>query len=64
MLAALETARAAMAGKALVATVGRFSPNAQALALEAPLELLDGPALLGLVRKHLPQVAAAQTLSV
>ncbi|HVE86808.1 MAG TPA: restriction endonuclease [Myxococcales bacterium] len=57
---ALETARAEMAGKALVATGGGFAPEARAAAEGAPLELLDGASLLSLVKKHLPPVAVAR----
>lgn len=57
---ALETARAEMAGKALVATGGGFTPEARAAAEGAPLELLDGASLLSLVKKHLPPVAVAR----
>jgi hypothetical protein len=49
-----------MAGKALVATGGGFSPEARAAAEGAPLELLDGASLLSLVKKHLPPVAVAR----
>jgi len=57
---ALDTARAEMVGKALVATGGVFSPEARAAAEGAPLELLDGPTLLTLIKKHLPPVAVAR----
>lgn len=57
---ALETARAELSGKALVATGGVFSPEALSAAKGAPLELIDGPTLLGLVKKHLPPVAVAR----
>jgi len=57
---ALDTARAEMAGKALVATGGTFSPEARAAAEGAPLELLDGVALMGLIKKHLPPIAVAK----
>jgi hypothetical protein len=57
---ALETARAEMAGKALVATGGVFSPEAKAAAEGAPLELLDGATLMGLIKKHLPATAVAR----
>ena len=57
---ALDTARAEMAGKALVATGGVFSPEARAAAEGAPLELLDGATLLTLIKKHLPPVAVAR----
>jgi len=57
---ALETARAEMAGKALVATGGSFSQEARAAAEGAPLELLDGATLMGLIKKHLPPIAVAR----
>jgi hypothetical protein len=57
---ALDTARAEMAGKALVATGGVFSPEARAAAEGAPVELLDGATLLTLVKKHLPPIAVAR----
>ena len=56
---ALETARSESAGKAIIATSGRFSAEARAAAAGAPLELVDGPALLALVKEHLPAMAAA-----
>jgi hypothetical protein len=59
---ALETARAEMAGKALVATGGVFSAEAKAAAEGAPLELLDGETLMGLLKKHLPPVAVARRI--
>jgi Restriction endonuclease len=59
---ALETARAEMAGKAVVVTPGGFTPDARASARGAPIDLLDGNALLNLVKKHLPQVFAQQHL--
>jgi restriction system protein len=59
---ALDTARAEMAGKAVVVTPGAFTPDARASAQGAPVDLLDGPSLLGLVKKHLPQVFAQQHL--
>jgi hypothetical protein len=57
---ALDTARAEMAGKALVATGGVFSPEAKAAADGAPMELLDGATLMALVKKHLPATAVAR----
>lgn len=57
---ALDTARAEMVGKALVATGGVFSPEARAAAAGAPLELLDGAVLMGLIKKHLPPIAVAR----
>lgn len=57
--AALESAHGEAAGKALLATPGTFSAEARAAAEGEPLELLDGAALLSLVKKHLPAMAAA-----
>ncbi|MHB8419430.1 MAG: restriction endonuclease [Myxococcales bacterium] len=59
---ALDTARAEMAGKAIVVTPGGFTPEARASAQGTPVDLVDGPALLGLVKKHLPQTAAERHL--
>jgi hypothetical protein len=59
---ALETARAEMAGKAIVVTPGGFTPDAKASAKGTPVDLLDWTALLGLVKKHLPQIAAERRL--
>lgn len=59
---ALETARAEMAGKAIVVTPGSFTPDARATAQGTPVDLLDGAALLGLVKKYLPQTAAERHL--
>ncbi len=55
---ALDTARAELAGKAVVVTPGGFTPEARATAQGSPVDLLDGAALAALVKKHLPQVAA------
>lgn len=59
---ALETARAEMAGKAIVVTPGGFTADAKASAKGTPVDLLDGTALLGLVKKHLPQTAAERKM--
>jgi restriction system protein len=59
---ALETARAEMVGKALVATGGVFSPEARSGAEGAPIELLDGAALMALIKKHLPPIAVARRI--
>ncbi|MHB8872997.1 MAG: restriction endonuclease [Myxococcaceae bacterium] len=56
---ALEAAGGEAAGRALVATGGTFSAEARAAAEGGPVELLDGAALLALVTKHLPAMAAA-----
>jgi hypothetical protein len=60
--AALDTARAEMAGKAIVATPGSFTTQAKAAAEDNPVDLLDGPELLRLTKKHLPGVAVARRL--
>jgi hypothetical protein len=57
---AMETARAEMVGKALVATGGVFSPEATSAAEGLPLELLDGASLMALIKKHLPPIAVAR----
>lgn len=57
---ALDTSRAEMAGKALIATGGVFSPEARAAAEGVPLELLDGATLMSLIKKHLPPIAVAR----
>jgi hypothetical protein len=57
---ALDTSRAEMAGKALIATGGVFSAEARAAAEGVPLELLDGATLLSLIKKHLPPIAVAR----
>ncbi len=56
--AAIDTARAEQAGKAIVVTPGSFSPAARAAAAGASADLVDGAALGKLVKKYLPQVAA------
>lgn len=57
---ALETARAEMAGKAVVATPFSFTPEARAAASGAPIDLLDGAQILKLLKKHLPPIAVAR----
>ncbi len=59
---ALDTARAEMAGKAIVATSGGFTAEAKAAATGNPIDLLDGPEILRLTKKHLPSVAVARRL--
>lgn len=59
---ALDTARAEMAGKAIVATSGGFTAEAKAAGAGNPVELLDGVELLRLTKKHLPGVAVARHL--
>jgi hypothetical protein len=39
-----------------------FSAEAKAAAEGAPLELLDGETLMGLLKKHLPPVAVARRI--
>ena len=59
---AVDTARAEMAGKAVVVTPGAFTPDARASALGSPVDLLDGAALLVLVKKQLPQAFAERSI--
>ena len=59
---ALDTARAEMAGKAIVATSGGFTEAAKAAAAGNPIDLLDGAEILRLTKKHLPGVAVARKL--
>jgi hypothetical protein len=58
----LDTARAEMVRKTIVATSGRFSEDAKAAAAGNAVDLLDGPEILRLTKKHLPEVAAARGL--
>lgn len=55
--AALDTARHEQLAKAVVVTPGIFSDEAQLVARDAPLELIDGVKLAALLRQHLPDVA-------
>jgi hypothetical protein len=55
--AALDAARGDNLSKAVVVTPGAFSDEARLVSRDAPLELIDGSALAGLLRTHLPDVA-------
>jgi hypothetical protein len=55
--AALDTAKGENLAKAIVVTPGRFSDEARLVSQSSTLELIDGPALAQLLRKHLPDVA-------
>jgi hypothetical protein len=59
---AIDTARAEHVGKGIVVTPGGYSAEARAAAEGASVDLIDGAALAKLVRKHLPQVAAARSI--
>ncbi len=61
--AALDTARATDAAKAVVVTPGAFSDEARLLERGANLELLDGARLAELLCLHLPDVANRLGLS-
>lgn len=54
----LETARAELAGKGVLVTLGRISSDARDTARGNPIDLLDGGELSRLVKKHLPQAYA------
>jgi hypothetical protein len=55
--AAMDAARGENLAKAVVVSSGIFSDEAQLVSRNAPLELIDGRALAGLLRTHLPDVA-------
>ena len=55
--AALDTARGENLAKAEVITTGTFSNEAKLVSQQTAVELIDGTALAGLIRKHLPDVA-------
>jgi restriction endonuclease Mrr len=57
-----DAARGELAGKAVLVTLGGFSEDAREAAKDQPMELVDGGALLELVKKHLPQVHATRTV--
>jgi restriction endonuclease len=59
---AVDTARAEMAGKAIVATSGGFTDEAKAAAAGNSVDLLDGAEILRLTKKHLPGVAVARRI--
>ncbi len=56
--AALDNARGSGLGKAIVVTPALFSKEAELLARDASVDLIDGPELEKLVRKHLPDLAS------
>jgi len=60
--AAVDAARADLAGKAVLVTLGRFTPDARDAARDQPVDLVDGEALVALVRKYLPQAWATRVL--
>lgn len=55
--AALDTARHENLTKGIVVTTGLFSDEARLVSQGAAVELIDGAALAGLIRTHLPDVA-------
>ncbi len=58
----LDAARAEAVGKAVLVTLGRFSPEAREAARGQPVDLLDGEELAALVTRHLPQAWATHAL--
>lgn len=56
-----DATRAELSGKAVLVTLGRFSPDAHEAARDQPMDLVDGEALAELVRRHLPQAHATRT---
>lgn len=57
-----DAARAEAAGKAVLITLGRFTPEAREAARDLPVELVDGDALGALVKKHMPQAWATRSI--
>jgi len=60
--ALVDAARGEAAGKALLVTLGRFSPEAREAASDTPVELVDGEQLAALVKRHLPQAWATRAV--
>jgi len=58
----LDAARAEAVGKAVLVTLGRFSPEAREAARGQPVDLLDGEQLAALLRRHLPQAWATRVV--
>ena len=58
----LEAAHAESVGKGILVTLGDFTGEARDAARGNPIELVDGRALAGLMKKHLPQAYATRKL--
>jgi hypothetical protein len=58
----LELVRGEEVGKGAVVTTAVFTDDARRSAESLPVDLVDGPELLRLVKKHLPQVAVQKGL--
>ena len=56
----IETARAESVGKGVLVTLGHFTDEAQDAAKGNPVDLVDGPSLAKLMKKHLPQSYATR----
>ncbi|MCM2334770.1 MAG: restriction endonuclease [Anaeromyxobacteraceae bacterium] len=60
--ALLDTARAESVGRAVLATLGRFTEDAREAARGNPVDLLDADDLAAMVKRHLPQAHATRML--
>lgn len=58
----IESARAELVAKGVLATLGTFSTEAREAARGNPVDLLDGDELARLVKKHLPQAYAQRKI--
>ena len=58
----IESARAELVAKGVLATLGTFTTEAREAARGNPVDLLDGDELAKLVRKHLPQAWAQRKI--
>jgi restriction system protein len=58
----LDTARAESVGRAVLATLGRFTEDAREAARGNPVDLLDADDLAAMVKRHLPQAHATRAL--
>jgi len=58
----MELVRGEEAGKGALVTAGRFTDDARKAAEALPIDLVDGEALWGLVKKHLAQIASQRAL--
>jgi len=56
----VEAARAEFMGKGVLVTLGGFTGEARDAARGNPIDLVDGHALAGLMKKHLPQAYATR----
>ena len=58
----IESARAELVGKGVLITLGGFTTDAREAARGNPVDLIDGPELGKLMKKHLPQAFAQRKI--